>query len=98
MYNVFNAAMKKLKHRLVEKMKESTADTLGITRAVLVNGKIRRGLCTALQLLHGIINHNTKRIEILLLIALPKLFYMWSINIAGIPGQCFYSDVLILRS
>ena len=35
----FNSAMKKLKHKIVEKMKESTADTLGITRAVLVNGK-----------------------------------------------------------
>ena len=31
--------MKKLKHKMVEKMKDSTADTLGITRAVLVNGK-----------------------------------------------------------
>lgn len=35
-------AVKKLKHRLVERMKESTADTLGITRAVLVNGKTRK--------------------------------------------------------
>ena len=31
--------MKKLKHKMVEKMRDSTADTLGITRAVLVNGK-----------------------------------------------------------
>lgn len=32
--------MKKLKHKIVERMKESTADTLGITRAVLVNGEL----------------------------------------------------------
>lgn len=32
------AVMKKVKHRLVEKMKDSTADTLGLSRAVLVNG------------------------------------------------------------
>ena len=32
-------AMKKVKHRLVEKMNESTADSLGLSRAVLVNGK-----------------------------------------------------------
>ena len=38
----FVSAMKKLKHKIVEKMKESTADTLGITRAVLVNGKNRK--------------------------------------------------------
>ena len=31
--------MKKVKHRLVEKMNESTADSLGLSRAVLVNGK-----------------------------------------------------------
>ena len=31
--------LKKVKHRLVEKMKESTADTLGLSRAVLVNGQ-----------------------------------------------------------
>lgn len=31
-------AVKKFKHKIVEKMKDSTADTLGITRAVLVNG------------------------------------------------------------
>ncbi len=30
--------MKKFKHKVVEKMRDSTADTLGITRAVLVNG------------------------------------------------------------
>jgi hypothetical protein len=33
-------AMKKVKHRLVEKMNESTADSLGLSRAVLVNGKL----------------------------------------------------------
>ena len=27
-----------MKHRLVEKMNESTADSLGLSRAVLVNG------------------------------------------------------------
>ena len=32
--------MKKVKHRLVEKMNESTADSLGLSRAVLVNGKL----------------------------------------------------------
>ena len=32
-------ALKKVKHRLVEKMKESAADTLGLSRAVLVNGQ-----------------------------------------------------------
>ena len=32
-------AMKKVKHRLVEKMKDSTADSLGLSRAVLVNGR-----------------------------------------------------------
>ena len=31
--------LKKAKHRLVEKMKDSTADTLGLSRAVLVNGQ-----------------------------------------------------------
>ena len=35
---IYNAAMKKVKHRLVEKMDESTADSLGLSRAVLVNG------------------------------------------------------------
>ena len=30
--------MKKVKHRLVERMNESTADSLGLSRAVLVNG------------------------------------------------------------
>ncbi|CAI8040529.1 PRKCA-binding protein [Geodia barretti] len=33
-------ALKKVKHRLVEKMKDSTADTLGLSRAVLVNDKL----------------------------------------------------------
>uniref|UniRef100_A0A1X7V7Q8 PRKCA-binding protein n=2 Tax=Amphimedon queenslandica TaxID=400682 RepID=A0A1X7V7Q8_AMPQE len=37
-------SMKKLKHKIVEKMKESTADTLGITRAVLVNDKLLKKL------------------------------------------------------
>jgi PDZ domain-containing secreted protein len=32
--------LKKVKHRLVERMKESTADTLGLSRAVLVNDKL----------------------------------------------------------
>jgi hypothetical protein len=32
--------LKKVKHRLVEKMKDSTADTLGLSRAVLVNDKL----------------------------------------------------------
>lgn len=31
--------MKKVKHRLVEKMNEATADSLGLSRAVLVNGE-----------------------------------------------------------
>jgi hypothetical protein len=35
---VLHVAMKKVKHRLVEKMNESTADSLGLSRAVLVNG------------------------------------------------------------
>lgn len=33
-------SMKKVKHRLVEKMKDSTADSLGLSRAVLVNDKL----------------------------------------------------------
>ena len=33
------SVLKKVKHRLVEKMKDSTADTLGLSRAVLVNGE-----------------------------------------------------------
>lgn len=33
-------SMKKVKHRLVEKMNESTADSLGLSRAVLVNDKL----------------------------------------------------------
>ncbi|XP_064406147.1 PRKCA-binding protein-like isoform X2 [Halichondria panicea] len=33
-------AMKKVKHRIVEKMNESTADSLGLSRAVLVNDKL----------------------------------------------------------
>jgi len=32
-------AMKKVKHRLVEKLDDSTADSLGLSRAVLVNGR-----------------------------------------------------------
>lgn len=34
-----DSGMKKVKHRLVEKMNESTADSLGLSRAVLVNGQ-----------------------------------------------------------
>ena len=34
--------MKKVKHRLVEKLNESTADSLGLSRAVLVNGMCTR--------------------------------------------------------
>ncbi len=34
----FYSAMKKMKHRIVEKMNDSTADSLGLSRAVLVNG------------------------------------------------------------
>ena len=37
--SILHVAVKKLKHKIVEKLKDSTADTLGITRAVLVNGK-----------------------------------------------------------
>lgn len=33
-------ALKKFKHKVVERMRDSTADTLGITRAVLVNGML----------------------------------------------------------
>lgn len=36
---VLPSAMKKVKHRLVAKMNESTADSLGLSRAVLVNGE-----------------------------------------------------------
>ena len=32
-------AIKKLKHKLVEKLDEETADSLGISRAVLIHGK-----------------------------------------------------------
>ena len=39
-------ALKKVKHRLVERMKESTADTLGLSRAVLVNGQ---WLCSVVE-------------------------------------------------
>ena len=39
-----HAAMKKVKHRLVEKMNESTADSLGLSRAVLVNGMLHASL------------------------------------------------------
>jgi hypothetical protein len=34
----FDIAMKKIKHKVVEHMTQETADTLGLTRAVLVNG------------------------------------------------------------
>ena len=37
--------MKKVKHRLVEKMNESTADSLGLSRAVLVNGIVALSQC-----------------------------------------------------
>lgn len=40
------AAMKKVKHRLVEKMNESTADSLGLSRAVLVNGRYIFNSCS----------------------------------------------------
>ena len=32
-------AVKKLKHKLVEKLDEETADSLGISRAILIHGK-----------------------------------------------------------
>lgn len=32
--------MKKLKHKMVENMEASTADALGLSRAILVNGKV----------------------------------------------------------
>ena len=32
-------AIKKLKHKLVEKLNEETADSLGISRAMLIHGK-----------------------------------------------------------
>ena len=35
----YSVAMKKVKHRLVEKLDDSTADSLGLSRAVLVNGE-----------------------------------------------------------
>ena len=31
-------AIKKLKHKLVEKLNEETADSLGISRAILIHG------------------------------------------------------------
>ena len=33
-------AIKKLKHKLVEKLDEETADSLGISRAILIHGKL----------------------------------------------------------
>ena len=44
-FSVSDAAMKKVKHRLVEKMNESTADSLGLSRAVLVNGRTIAYMC-----------------------------------------------------
>ena len=35
-----HTALKKVKHRLVEKMNDQTADSLGLSRAVLVNGEL----------------------------------------------------------
>lgn len=32
-------AIKKLKHKMVEKLDEETADSLGISRAILIHGK-----------------------------------------------------------
>ena len=34
-----NTVMKKMKHRIVEHMSSSTADALGLSRAILCNGK-----------------------------------------------------------
>lgn len=39
-YNIF-LVMKKMKHRMVENMSSSTADALGLSRAILCNGKER---------------------------------------------------------
>ena len=35
------SAIKKLKHKLVEKLNEGTADSLGISRAILIHGKYK---------------------------------------------------------
>lgn len=35
----WNAVLKKVKHRLVENMSSGTADALGLSRAILCNGK-----------------------------------------------------------
>ena len=45
-----HAALKKVKHRLVEKMNDQTADSLGLSRAVLVNGELLHStLCLPAQ-------------------------------------------------
>ena len=36
-----HVAIKKLKHKLVEKLNEETADSLGISRAILIHGKYK---------------------------------------------------------
>ena len=36
---LLNTVMKKMKHRIVEHMSSSTADALGLSRAILCNGK-----------------------------------------------------------
>ena len=43
-----SSAMKKIKHKIVEHMTQETADTLGLTRAVLINGETSVNLlCTS---------------------------------------------------
>lgn len=37
--------LKKVKHRLVENMSSGTADALGLSRAILCNGKVMFILC-----------------------------------------------------
>lgn len=41
---LLSAAAKKIKHRVVEHMTQEAADTLGLTRAVLVNGALVGGM------------------------------------------------------
>ena len=36
--------MKKMKHRIVEHMSSSTADALGLSRAILCNGELSLGV------------------------------------------------------
>ncbi|KAA3674729.1 uncharacterized protein DEA37_0006269 [Paragonimus westermani] len=52
--------LKKAKHRVVESMESSTADALGLSRAILVNGKT---MCTLLTYLHRLLDGLVKKFD-----------------------------------